>query len=102
MNPILTRNLGSIMRAILLLFGAQNLFDDTTIDQLAGAVALIGFAAWTIYKNRRSAPQVAQKGETEFPLTPPYRGDLRDVEPLNDVRELPDRKPFRPRGKTVR
>lgn len=77
MNPLYSKLLGSAIRALMSAVGGAML-DDETVEQLVGALMVIGSIAWSYYNHRR--------------------GEAKRQAALDNVvmiRPASDRKPFR-------
>jgi hypothetical protein len=89
MTPYQRSLVGLLVRAVMILGGGE-LLDEGQWEQAIGGLIILGALGWSAYQKLTPVPA------TPAPL-PPDDADL-----LNDMRELPDRKPFKPYGKTVR
>ena len=74
MNPLLKRNLGSLLRAALVYFAADIEISDAQAETIVEAVAVAGAVVWIVYKNRR------QQKVTNTALAMPQGSTLAQAE----------------------
>ena len=59
MNPIYTRLIGAVVRAVLVALGGASLSDDE-ISNVIGAVLVIAGVGWSIYEKFTSERQIVE------------------------------------------
>jgi hypothetical protein len=60
MNPLYSKMIGSLIRALLATAGGSML-DDDTVEQVVGAVMLLASVGWSVYNHK--AQEAAKKQE---------------------------------------